>query len=645
MRGVPSLATVEHPLASLSAEEIEAAVKVARDQGDLADRPHFAYVGLEEPAKDLVRRHRPGDPVPRHVRLVAVQGPEARVVELVVAPAEGRVVSRVDREESRPALLITECGRAVTVLKEDPHWQEAMRRRGIEDFDLVQIDPWPSGHFGLNHETNRRIARCLSYLREAPDDNGYARPVEGVIGYVDLGRGVVLEVIDTGVVPVPPESGSYYPEDNGPLRSDLRPLEISQPEGPSFRVEGNLLEWQRWSMRLSMDPVEGLVLHQVGYRDGDRLRSILYRASICEMVVPYGEPGPMHSWKSAFDVGEWGLGRMADSLTLGCDCLGEIRYLDAVLTDERGRPYTLTNAICIHEEDYGILWKHLDMYSGRQEVRRSRRLVVSFIATVGNYEYGFYWYFYLDGTVQLEVKLTGIMSTMAIAPGHTSRFASLVAPGLAAPYHQHLFCARLDVEVDGADNTVEEVDSVPLPPGEDNPWGNAFETEVTVFCRESEARRKVDPGRSRHWRITNPKIRNRLGGPVAYKLVPGPTPTLLADPGSSVGRRAAFATSNLWVTPFDPEERRAAGEYPNQHRGGDGLPRWTAQDRPVVDRDLVLWHSFGVTHIPRPEDWPVMPVEYTGFHLLPVGFFERNPALDLPPSPAPCHDEAADGGG
>ena len=303
--------------------------------------------------------------MPRHVRLVAVQGPEARVVELVVAPAEGRVVSRVDREESRPALLITECGRAVTVLKEDPHWQEAMRRRGIEDFDLVQIDPWPSGHFGLNHETNRRIARCLSYLREAPDDNGYARPVEGVIGYVDLGRGATCSrCIDTGVVPVPPESGSYYPEDNGPLRSDLRPLEISQPEGPSFRVEGNLLEWQRWSMRLSMDPVEGLVLHQVGYRDGDRLRSILYRASICEMVVPYGEPGPMHSWKNAFDVGEWGLGRMADSLTLGCDCLGEIRYLDAVLTDERGRPYTLTNAICIHEEDYGILWKHLDMYSG-----------------------------------------------------------------------------------------------------------------------------------------------------------------------------------------------------------------------------------------------------------------------------------------
>jgi primary-amine oxidase len=243
------------------------------------------------------------------------------------------------------------------------------------------------------------------------------------------------------------------------------------------------------------------------------------------------------------------------------------------------------------------------------------------------------------------VKLTGIMSTMAIEPGQASRFASLVAPGLAAPYHQHLFCARLDVEVDGADNTVEEVDSVPLPPGEDNPWGNAFETEVTVFHRESEARRNVDPGRSRHWRVTNRKALNRLGRPVAYKLVPGSTPTLLADPSSSVGRRAAFATNNLWVTPFDPGERRAAGEYPNQHRGGDGLPLWTARDRSIADRDVVLWHTFGVTHIPRPEDWPVMPVEYTGFHLLPVGFFERNPALDVPPSPAHCHDDGGEGSG
>ncbi len=380
------------------------------------------------------------------------------------------------------------------------------------------------------------------------------------------------------------------------------------------------------------------MLHQVAYDDDGRTRSVLHRASISEMVVPYGEPSPMHGWKNAFDAGEWGLGRMANSLTLGCDCVGEIHYFDATFASEPGAPYTVANAICMHEEDFGILWKHVDMNTGTTEVRRSRRLVVSSIATVGNYEYGFYWYFYLDGSIQFEVKLTGIMSTMAIAPGDQPRYASVVAPQLAAPYHQHLFNMRLDFDVDGAGNSVYELDVEPVPPGDDNPWGNAFDSHATLLATEQEAQRLVDPAKSRCWKITNPTVHNGLGAPVAYKLVPGSTPTLLASPDSSVGRRAAFATRNLWVTSFADDERRAAGEYPNQHAGGDGLPAWTAADRPLEDTDVVVWYSFGVTHIPRPEDWPVMPVEYAGFLLAPVGFFDRNPALDVPPSTdGHCH--------
>ncbi|HVB92027.1 MAG TPA: hypothetical protein VND70_07995, partial [Acidimicrobiales bacterium] len=256
-----------------------------------------------------------------------------------------------------------------------------------------------------------------------------------------------------------------------------------------------------------------------------------------------------------------------------------------------------------------------------------------------NYEYGFYWYFYLDGTMQLEVKLTGIMSTMAVGPEGAGAHASLVAPGLAAPYHQHLFNVRLDVEIDGPENAVFEVDAVATPAGDQNPWGNAFGQEATLLESELPARRRVDPSRSRTWKIANRGRTNGLGQPTAYKLLPASVPTLLADPTSSVGRRAAFAAHNLWVTPFAPDERRAAGDYPNQHTGGDGLPAWTAQDRPVVDTDIVVWHTFGVTHIPRPEDWPVMPVEYTGFSLVPVGFFDRNPALDVPPTAGDgaCH--------
>jgi primary-amine oxidase len=636
-----------HPLESLTAGEIETSVAVLRADGRLTDAARFAYFGLDEPAKDVVAGFVPGDAVERRVRVVIVPGPAADVVEAVVDVGGRAVASWREMPGMRPAMLFEESFNAIVALNESPEWRAALARRGITDQSKVQIDPWPPGSFGLAVEEDRRISRCLAYYREHETDNGCARPIEGLIGIVDIGRGEVLEVADHGAVPLPPERGGYLRDDVGPMRDDLEPLEITQPEGPSFTVDGNLVRWQRWSLRVSMDPYEGLVLHTIGYEsdseNGGRVRPILHRASVSEMVVPYGDTGPMHNWKNAFDAGEWGLGRMANSLTLGCDCLGVIHYLDVTFGNERGEPYTIENAICIHEEDYGILWKHVDLHGGTTEVRRQRRLVISSIATVGNYEYGFYWYFYLDGSMQLEVKLTGVMSTMAVADGSGGADevgnAEMVAPQLAAPYHQHLFNVRLDFDVDGVTNTVYEVDAVSEPAGPTNPLANAFTTEVTPLASEQQAQRVVDAARSRVWKIVNPEARNRLGQPVGYKLVPASTPTLLASPESSVGRRAAFATRNLWVTPYGPDERRAAGDYPNQHGGGDGLPRWTAADRPVADTDVVVWHTFGVTHIPRPEDWPVMPVESAGFLLAPVGFFDRNPALDVPPSPGHCDGE------
>jgi primary-amine oxidase len=609
----------------LTQDEVKAAVAAVRATGRLGEAARFASVALEEPPKDDVLA---GRPVDRRVHLTIVPGPQCQVIEAAVDVAIGRVVLWDEVDGMRPASLFEDAIRAIAVLKEDASWRAAMNARAITDVDQVQIDPWPTGNFGIPIEEGRRVFRCVSYYREQPGSNGYARPVEGVLAFVDGGKGEVLEVIDLGVVPLPPEPGSYWPEDNQPQREDLKAISITQPQGPSFTVDGNLVRWQHWSLRVSMGPHEGLVLHTVSY-DG---RPVLYRASICEMVVPYGDPGPMHGWKNAFDAGEWGLGRMANSLVLGCDCVGEIFYFDAVFASEAGDPYTLENAICMHEEDYGILWKHQDLNSGRTESRRSRRLVVSSISTVGNYEYGFYWYFYLDGTIQLEVKLTGVMQTQALPPGERSLFAPQVAPGLHAPVHQHLFSARLDIDVDGTDNEVYEVEADPLPLGDANPLSNAFLARATRLDTEQDAQRCIDATRGRHWRVANPSARNRLGEPVAYKLVPGPAPTLLASPSSSVGRRAAFATRNLWVTPYRGDERRAAGDYPNQHAGGDGLPRWTAADRPIAGTDIVLWHTFGVTHLPRPEDWPVMPVEYCGFHLVPVGFFDRNPALDVPPA-------------
>jgi primary-amine oxidase len=269
--------------------------------------------------------------------------------------------------------------------------------------------------------------------------------------------------------------------------------------------------------------------------------------------------------------------------------------------------------------------------------------VVSFIATVGNYEYGFYWYFYQDGTIQLEVKLTGIMSNGAVAPGEKPRWGELVAPQVYGPIHQHFFNVRLDMMVDGLGNSVYEVNTVADPPGPDNPHHNAFHAEATLLASEARAPRLVDPLAGRFWKVVNPSVRNRMGEPVGYKLVPGENVLPFAGPAASVTRRAGFMTRHLWVTRYHPRERYAAGDYPNQHPGGAGLPAYIRDDAPLEDTDLVVWYTFGAHHVVRPEDWPVMPVTYIGFMLKPAGFFDRNPALDVPrpASTAACHHHAS----
>jgi primary-amine oxidase len=371
------------------------------------------------------------------------------------------------------------------------------------------------------------------------------------------------------------------------------------------------------------------VLHHLKYRDGDEDRSILNRASLVEMVVPYGDPSPVQYRKNAFYAGEYNIGALANSLKLGCDCLGAIHYFDGVVCDSRGNPLTIENAVCMHEEDDSIMWKHYDFRRDQAEVRRSRKLIVSFIATVANYEYGFYWHLYLDGTIEFLIKATGILSTAGQDPARKSRHGqTLNLDGLYAPIHQHIFNVRLDFDLDGGPNAVYEVDTeIPA----DNPTGSAFYTVDRLLQTERDAARLADPSRYRFWKVVNRARLNAVEEAVAYRIIPTDAITLAAAPDSHVAQRAGFATRNLWVTPFSAEERYPAGEYPNQSTGpDDGLPAWTARDRNIVDEDLIVWYTFGMHHVVRLEDWPVMPRQHVGFMLQPFGFFDRNPTLDLP---------------
>lgn len=630
--------TSPHPLDRLTPEETAAAVALIRADDRWGDRMRFASVGLHEPAKADVLAFTPGDPVTRAAEAVVLDNADGSTVEVTASLTDGAVTRWHRIEGVQPSVILDEFFEAEAAIREDPGFQAAMARRGITDMDLVTIDPWSAGSYGDDLESSRRIIRGLVWVHDQPGDNQYARPVDGLMVIADLSTATVIRIDDERVLPVPqPDASAEWASAfTSSPRSGVRPLDIVQPEGPSFDLAGDHLSWQGWDLRIGWTHREGLVLHQVGYAQaGAERRPILYRASLCEMTVPYGDPSPTQARKNAFDVGEYGLGMLANPLTLGCDCLGEIRYLDAHVATASGDVYEIPQAICIHEEDIGISWKHTDFRTGAVEVRRLRRLVVSFIATVGNYEYAIYWYLYQDGRIENEIKLTGILSTGGLDDGEDTAYGTKLGEHLYAANHQHFFCTRLDVQVDGTANRVVEVDTVPAPP-EENPFGNAFRARRTVLATERQAQREIDPMAGRYWRIESAERTNKVGTPTGYKLVHGENVMPFAVDGSSIHQRAGYMWHHLWVTPHDPAERYAAGEYPNQHAGGDGLPRWTQADRSVEDTDVVVWYVMGHNHLPSLEDWPVMPVASIGFTLKPSGFFDHSPAMDLPAAHA-CH--------
>lgn len=619
-----------YPLDPLGAEEITAAVGILREERNLNERVRFAGVVLNEPPKERAIAFEPGADFEREAAIVVVDAESGKSYEAVVSLTRGEVVSWEGIEgDVQPPIVLEEFDECEQACKDNPEYREALAKRGVTDMDLVIVDPWSAGSYG--DEEGRRLSRALTWVKLDPEDHAYAHPVDNLVAVVDLNGMEVVRIEDSGVVPIPQERGNYTPEAVGEMRRDLKPIEITQPEGVSFEVEGHEIRWQKWRMRAGFTAREGLVLYTVSYNDNGRERPILYRASLSEMVVPYGDPRPGHFRKNAFDAGEYNVGALANSLELGCDCLGEITYFDGVVADGAGRPLTIKNAVCLHEEDYGMLWKHFDMRSEETEVRRSRRLVLSFVATVANYEYGFFWYFYQDGSIEFEVQLTGVVSTGALPPGEKTRHGQLLNPdGLYAPIHQHFFNFRLDMDVDGQRNTVYEVNTESVPPGEENPHGNAYYAKATPVKTESEGGRNVNMASARYWRIVNESSKNRVGEPVAYKLTPKTNVLPFAQPDGQVMKRAGFVKNHFWVTPYEPSEKHAAGAYPNQNPGGDGLVKWTQQDRSVEDEDVVIWYTLGAHHPARLEDWPVMPVEYSGFMLKPEGFFDRNPALDVP---------------
>ncbi len=604
-----------------------------RRDRDVGERWRFAGIELAEPGKTTLAGWRPGGPVPRAALVTCWNRDDGQAYTATVSLTGDEVTAFDHRPGAQPNATVDEWHEADAAFRAHPDIVAALARRGITDLGLVLFDTWTYGFAVIPEQyRDRRIGWADVWYRSAPGANPYAHPVNGLHPVIDLNRMELLEVGDTGPVPEPEVMGEYVPRHipGYRARDDVRPLEITQPEGVSFDLDGYELRWQKWSLRIGFNYREGLVLHQVGYDDGGQVRPVAHRMSLAEMVVPYRDSSPEHYRRTAFDIGEWGLGFMTTSLELGCDCLGEIRYLDATLHDSAGEPYRIPNAICLHEEDNGVLWKHVDAEAGA-EVRRMRRLVISFHATVANYEYLVYWRFYTDGNIECEIRATGIMVTTSLRPGETAP-ATVVDTGTYAPFHQHFIVARLDLDIDGTANTVYCCDSEAPPMGPDNPLGLNLVQRQTPLRTEAEGRQDYRWDTQRTWKVASDTRRNRLGTPTGYKLVPGSCFPPMMDPAAPVYRRAEVIGHTLWVTPYDPAERWPAGEFCNQSERDEGLAAWTRQNRPIAGADVVLWYVFGVHHITRPEDWPVMPADTVSFWLKPAGFFDRNPALDVPPS-------------
>ncbi len=632
-RALPVQAS-SHPLDGLTAQEYWTVLDTLQASGHMDSDTRFPFVTLQEPPKSDVLAWKPGTHIDRKALVVVYQ--QSRTFEAIVDIDLKKVVSWTEKVGVQPNVTIEDLGNASAGIRNDPQWQSAMHRRGIQDLNEIQCSGAPPGYFGTAEEQHHRLLRMQCYGRHGvyePD----SRFLNGIIIVWDLDAQKIIRISDAGVAPVPTVQADYDPAAIGSPRKIPTPISMSQPLGPSFRLGGNDVEWQNWHFHFRIDRRVGLVVTNVGYQDGAKLRSILYEGSLSEIFVPYMDPSEDYYWATYFDLGEFADGFSAP-LDPGNDCPDNAVYFDQVYADDTGMPALTPRAACLFERYSGdVAWRHAGAVD-TLESRKGRDLVLRTIGSFSNYDYIFDWVFRQDGTIQVAVGLTGIdeFSSTAARAGSAGSGDPPVANGLlvadnvAAPFHDHFFNFRLNFAVDGAANSFVRDRLVTERLAGSKPRKSVWVDKPVILKVENDAKLRVDPAHPEMWRVINPSVRNSVGYPVGYEIVPGDYAASLLSPDDYPQQRAGFTDYTLWVTPYRSDERYAAGDYPTQSRGGDGLPSWTKANRPIENTDLVVWYTMGYHHLPSAEDFPVMPTQWLQFELRPFNFFSHNPAIDLP---------------
>jgi primary-amine oxidase len=632
-------------------------LEVLREAERFNDSTGVALVLLNEPPKADVWAWTPGGAsLPREALVVLRQ--ERDTYEAVI-DLRGRSVRSWQRVEGAQApWLNREFGAVEDLVKEHPEFVEALARRGITDLTFVDCGGGPPGPFGIAGEESRRLAYVNCHDARTVR-NLWTRGIEGLVAVVDMDDMEVLRVIDEGKVPVTDTNADYDEGSVGPLRLSPSPLSIHQPLGPGFRLDGHEVTWDPWRFHVRPDHRTGMVVSLVRYLDGERERPVLYQGHMSEIFVPYMDPSENWYRRNFLDIGEYTAGGLAKPLQPGVDCPDNAVYMDQEVAGDNGRPRTIPNTICLFERYTGdVLWRHLsETFDGRPR----RDLVVRMAAVLCNYDYIVDWVFHQDGSIKVNVGATGIVEAKPVAaptavlaaddgaasgqngaangagdgdgaqsPGpRPDAYGRFVDRHIVAVNHDHYFSFRLDLDVDGARNSFQRDALETVTLADDHARRSVWALASTVARTEHDARLNIDMHRPSLWRVVNPGATNTVGYPVSYQLVPGMNVESLLLADDYPRRRAGFIDHHLWVTPYRADERYAAGTYPTLSSPGEGLPKWTAADRPIQDADIVVWYTFGMHHVARAEDWPVMPVAWHGFELRPFDFFDRNPGLDL----------------
>lgn len=628
-----------HPLDPMTWQEHWAVLEVLRDNGHLDGDTRFSMVHLHEEPKESVLAWKPGQSIGRHAFAVVRQG--SRSFEAVVDLRARKLASWKELEGVQPTWLGEEFEYVNEIVREDPDFIAAMKRRGIDDLTFVDCGAIPPGYFGTEEQQDRRVGkldcRVASGVR-----NTWIRTIEGLVVVVDMQERKILRIVDDGVVPIPPVAADFDQETIGQAREVPGPIHVSQPAGAGFTLSGHQVEWQKWRFHVRPDHRVGMILSTVSYQDGDEQRSVMYQGSLSEIFVPYMDPAFGWYSRNFLDAGEYTAGGLTKPMVKGMDCPDHAYFLGAIIANDYGRPEARDNMICIFEREPGNpSWRHVaEPWEGGSEGRVQRELVVRSAAVLGNYDYLFDWIFQQNGSIQVAAGATGIAESKAVVQKNATAAATsgeaadaygrFVDEHIVAVNHDHYFSYRIDLDVDGPTNSfmLDRLVRKRLP--DDHPRRSVWVGEHMMASKESEAMMNIDLSRPVMWRVTSANRKNHVGYPTSYEVHPGKNANQLLNEDDYPRLRAGFTDHHLWVTPYREDERYAAGDYPTLSKPGMGLPAWTRADRNIANTDIVLWYTLGMHHMVRAEDWPVMPVLWHSFEIRPFDFFDRNPALDLP---------------